>query len=92
MSDTVVFGKKVSAALKAGLLYVFIDISLSVFQGVGQAMFELNQTEWDSWWLMKKIAWWMIQLGSVLASAGLLLKAYYSNSSKAPTQLPPAAP
>ena len=82
MSDTTILGKTVSGKTKAIALYIAIDIAFTVLIGIGQAMFDLKQEDWASWWTMKKAGWWMLQVGAVISSAGLLLKATTSNSTK----------
>jgi hypothetical protein len=72
MSDTTLFGKTIRGTDKAMLLYVGNAVALAV----GGAMMALDQTEWDSWWWMKKIGWTLILLGNVFNT----MKAFYSNS------------
>lgn len=75
MSDTVIWGKTFSGVLKGALLYVLIDVCLSL----STAMLSMKQTDWDAMWWMQRSGWWLAQLGS----AGLVFKAYYSKSAKA---------
>lgn len=83
MSDTVFFNKiKITAVTKAALIYLSIDVCISLFVGVGQTLFELSQEEWNSWWTAQKLGWVMLQVGGVLSSAFLTVKAFFSNSSK----------
>ena len=69
-------------ATKAILLYVLVDVMISFLTGVGKALFELPAEEWNSWDSRKQWAWWMMQIGPVLASGALLFKAATSNSTK----------
>lgn len=74
MSDTTIFGKTVSSTTKAMLLYVIADIVISLSQN----MAGMDQAKWESMWWMQKTAFWLGQIGS----AALIMKAFYSNSSK----------
>ena len=95
MSDTTILiaGKQVTLtrAMKAGLIYVTIDVLLSAFSGLGQTLFELKQSDWDAMWIAQKSGWWLMQIGAILSSAFLTLKAYLSQSSK-PEAMPPQPP
>ncbi len=79
-------GKSVTftKAVKAGLIYVAIDVVLSSMLGLGQTLHDLKQADWESWWTAQKVGWWLIQVGGILSSALLTLKAYVSTSSKPP--------
>lgn len=101
MNDTTIFikGKPVTLtrAMKAGLIYVALDVVLSSLSGLGQTLFELKQSDWDSYWTAQKAGWIMLQAGAILSSAFLTLKAFLSNSSKpdapaAPPQPQPITP
>jgi hypothetical protein len=72
MGDTELFGKTVTGTTKAMLLYVTVDIVISC----AQAMAGMDQAKWDAMWWMQKTAFWLSQIGS----AGLIIKAFYSNS------------
>lgn len=74
MSDTTIFGKTVSSTTKAMLLYVIADIVISLSQN----MAGMDQAKWEAMWWMQKTAFWLAQIGS----AALIVKAFYSNSSK----------
>jgi hypothetical protein len=74
MSDTQIFGKTVTGAHKAAILYVLVDIALSL----GQSMSTMEKAQWDAMWWMQRAGFWFLQIGS----AGLVLKAFYSSSNE----------
>ena len=82
MSDTQIFGKQISGAFTAGLIYVAIDITISACQGIGQTLHELDRATWDGMWFAQKLGWILLQAGGILGSAFLTLKAFNSNSSR----------
>ena len=95
MSDTSFIlpgGKTVtlSKGVKAGLIYVGLDVVLSALLGLGQTLHELQRSDWDTMWAAQRAGWIMLQTGGILSSALLTLKAYVSaSSSKADTQPQP---
>ncbi len=74
MSDTILFGRTVTKTTKAMVLYVIADFVISLSQN----MAGMDQAKWEAMWWMQKTAFWLAQLGS----AALIIKAFYSNSSK----------
>jgi hypothetical protein len=74
MGDTQFFGKNISGTTKAMILYVIADIVISLSQN----MAGMDQAKWEAMWWMQKLAFWLAQIGS----AALIVKAFYSNSSK----------
>lgn len=73
---------RLSKAAKAGLIYVTIDVTLSSLTGLGQTLYELKQEDWNKMWAAQHVGWVMLQVGGILSSALLTLKAYVSNSNK----------
>lgn len=82
MSDTVILGKTIKGSTQAILIYLAMDICTTVLSAGGQALMELDPTEWAQWWTPKRIGWVMIQAGSILTSAFILYKGMTSNSTK----------
>jgi hypothetical protein len=72
MGNTQFFGKTVTGVHKAAILYVLVDIALSL----GQSMSSMEKAQWDAMWWMQRTGFWFLQAGS----AGLVLKAFYSSS------------
>jgi hypothetical protein len=77
MSDTVIAYRnhslRISASLKACLLYVIADACVSL----GQELSSMDHTTWDKMWSMQRIGFWLSQIGST----ALMVKAFYSGSS-----------
>ena len=74
MSDSIIFGKTLTSSSKAMLLYVGNSLAMCV----GGACMSLDQTEWDSWWWIKKAGWAILLIGNVCNT----MKAFYSNSAE----------
>jgi hypothetical protein len=72
MSDTTFFGKTVSASFKACCLYVLADLGVDLVK----SMATMDRATWDAMWWMPKVAFWL----SPIASAAVMIKAFYSNS------------
>lgn len=73
MSDTQLFGKRISGSFMALCLYVIADACVSL----GQELSSMTRDQWQSMWTMQHIGFWLSQVGST----ALMVKAFYSGSS-----------
>lgn len=74
MGDTEFFNKRfvLSGTTKAMLLYVLADIGVDFVK----IMATMDKATWDAMWWMPRVAFWL----GPIASAAILIKAFYSNS------------
>lgn len=80
------FGKTVlKGSTKAVWLYTIAVLLITAGSTIGVDMFQMKHDEWNSYWIMQKVGWWLIKGCGCLAAAGTTLKAATSQSTRSET-------
>lgn len=83
------FGKTfIKGSTKARWLYTIATLLITVGSSIGTDMFQMKHDEWNSYWIMQKVGWWLVKLCGCLAAGFLTMKASTSSSTRSDSATP----